>query len=90
MWRVELPLVSRSVLSALILAYALCFDEAVLAFFLSPPGQATLPTQLWQASTENASPEIAAVSVLVMGLVTALLVAAAWLGRPRRSRSASA
>lgn len=88
--RIELPLISRSVLSAFVLAFALCFDEAVLAYFLAPPGQATLPTQLWLASTENASPAIAAVSTIVMGLVTVLLLATAWIGRPRRERSAAA
>jgi putative spermidine/putrescine transport system permease protein len=85
-WRIELPLISRSILSAFVLAFALCFDEAVLAYFLAPPGRATLPTQLWLASTENASPAIAAVSTIVMGLVTLLLVVAAWLGRPRPTR----
>lgn len=83
--RVELPLISRSVLSAFVLAYALCFDEAVLAFFLSPPGQATLPTQLWLASTEQASPAIAAVATFVMGFVLVLLVVAGWFGRQASS-----
>jgi putative spermidine/putrescine transport system permease protein len=89
-WRIELPLISRSVLSAFVLAFALCFDEAVLAYFLAPPGQATLPTQLWLASTENASPAIAAVSAVVMSIVTVLLLVAAWLGRPRQNRPRSA
>jgi putative spermidine/putrescine transport system permease protein len=84
--RVELPLIFRSVLSALMLAFALCFDEAVLAFFLAPPGSPTLPTQLWQTSQENASPAIAAVSALVVAFVTLLLLLAAWLARPRRTR----
>jgi ABC-type spermidine/putrescine transport system permease subunit II len=53
----------------------------VLAFFLSPPGQATLPTQLWLASTEQASPAIAAVATFVMGFVLVLLVVAGWFGR---------
>jgi putative spermidine/putrescine transport system permease protein len=88
--RVELPLISRSILSAFVLAFALCFDEAVLAYFLAPPGKATLPTQLWLASTENASPAIAAVSTIVMGLVTVLLLAAAWIGRPRPTTARSA
>lgn len=88
--RIELPLISRSVLSAFVLAFALCFDEAVLAYFLAPPGKATLPTQLWLASTENASPAIAAVSTIVMGLVTVLLLAAAWIGRPRPTTARSA
>jgi putative spermidine/putrescine transport system permease protein len=88
--RVELPLISRSIVSAFVLAFALCFDEAVLAYFLAPPGKATLPTQLWLASTENASPAIAAVSTIVMGLVTVLLLAAAWIGRPRPTTARSA
>jgi putative spermidine/putrescine transport system permease protein len=82
--RVELPLIARSVTIAFVLAFALCFDEAVLAYFLAPPGEATLPTQLWLASTENASPAIAAVSTIVMAFVTVLLLVVAWLGRPRR------
>lgn len=90
LWRVELPLISRSIISAFVLAFALCFDEAVLAYFLAPPGKATLPTQLWLASTENASPAIAAVSTIVMGLVTVLLLAAAWIGRPRPTTARSA
>jgi putative spermidine/putrescine transport system permease protein len=80
-WRVELPLIRRSVLAAFVLAFALCFDEAVLAFFLSPAGQATLPTQLWLASSEQASPAIAAVATMVIAFVLVLLVAAVWLGR---------
>lgn len=80
-WRVELPLIRASVLSAFVLAFALCFDEAVLAFFLSPPGKATLPTQLWLASSENASPAIAVVSTFVMSFVVVLLVVAGWLSR---------
>jgi putative spermidine/putrescine transport system permease protein len=83
--RVELPLIARSVVIGFVLAFALCFDEAVLAYFLAPPGQATLPTQLWLASTEQASPAIAAVSTIVMGFVTVLLLVVAWLGRPRRT-----
>lgn len=86
LWRVEIPLIARSILLSFILAFALCFDEAVLAYFLAPPGQPTLPTQLWLASTENASPEIAAVSTLVIGFVALLLAAAAWLGRPRTAK----
>lgn len=88
-WRVELPLIRRSVLSAFVLAFALCFDEAVLAYFLSPPGQATLPTQLWLSSTEQASPAIAAVATFVMGVVLALLVLAGWLGRQAASSPAA-
>ncbi len=71
--RVELPLVARSVTGAAILAFALCFDEAVLAFFLSPPGQETLPTRIWLSASESASPSIAAASTLVLAVAVTLL-----------------
>lgn len=81
LFRVELPLISRSVLAAFVLTFTLCFDEAVLAYFLAPPGSPTLPTQLWLSSTESASPAIAAVSAVVMGIGVVLLAMVAWLGR---------
>ena len=71
--RVELPLVARSVIGAAVLAFGLCFDESVLAYYLSPPGQETLPTAVWLSASQSASPVIAAVSTLVMGLAVALL-----------------
>jgi ABC-type spermidine/putrescine transport system, permease component II len=82
-WHVELPLVRRSVLAGGILAFAVCFDEAVLAYFLSPPGQQTLPTKIWTSASESASPTIAAASALVICLAITLLAVAAVL-RPRR------
>jgi putative spermidine/putrescine transport system permease protein len=77
--RVELPLVRRSVLSGLILAFAVCFDEAVLAFFLAPPASQTLPVKIWTSASENASPTIAAASALLICLAVTLLAAAALL-----------
>jgi len=71
--RVELPLVARTVAGASVLAFGLCFDESVLAYYLSPPGQETLPTRIWLAASQQASPVIAAVSTLVIGLAIALM-----------------
>ena len=80
--RVELPLVSRSVVSGAILAFAVCFDEAVLAFFLAPPGQQTMPVKIWTSASANASPAIAAASALVICLAVTLLAVVAVI-RPR-------
>ncbi|MFI5953639.1 ABC transporter permease [Cryptosporangium sp. NPDC051539] len=71
--RVELPLVARSVLGSAVLAFGLCFDESVLAYYLSPPGQETLPTRIWLDASQSASPAIAAISALVIGLAVVLL-----------------
>lgn len=87
--RVELPLVSRSVVSGAILAFAICFDEAVLAFFLAPPATQTLPVKIWTSASESASPTIAAASAIVICVAVTLLAAVAVLqGRPRTKGAA--
>jgi putative spermidine/putrescine transport system permease protein len=79
--RVELPLVKRSIAGAAIMAFALSFDESVLAYFLSPPGNPTLPVAIWQSASQSASPAISAVSAYVMIIaVTLLAVTAVVLG----------
>lgn len=77
--RVELPLVSRSVVSGAILAFAVCFDEAVLAFFLAPPSTQTLPVKMWTSASESVSPTIAAASAIVIGVAITLLAVVALL-----------
>lgn len=74
-WRVELPLVARSIAGAAIMAFALSFDESVIAYFLCPPGSATLPVALWLSASQSASPAISAVSAYVMAIAVTLLAA---------------
>lgn len=81
--RIELPLVRQSVASGAILAFAVCFDEAVLAFFLAPPSNQTLPVKIWTSASENASPTIAAASTLAIALAITLLAVVAVLRSPR-------
>lgn len=83
--RVELPLVARSIAGSAVLAFGLCFDESVLSYYLSPPGQETLPARMWLEASQQASPSIAAVSALVMGLAVALLGLCLILTRRRRA-----
>jgi putative spermidine/putrescine transport system permease protein len=82
--RIELPLVARSIAGAAVLSFGLCFDESVLSYYLSPPGQETLPTHLWLSASQSASPAIAAVSSLVMGLAVILLGLSLVLAGTRR------
>ncbi|WP_432515317.1 ABC transporter permease [Kineococcus sp. SYSU DK001] len=86
-WRVELPLLRRSILVAFFLSFAFAFDEVVLALFLAPPGQSTLPAKLYTEATQNVSPLLASVSgcIILFTLLLFLLVALA--GRATRSRS---
>jgi putative spermidine/putrescine transport system permease protein len=79
-WRtlltIDLPLLKQSLFAALLLSFAYAFDEAVLALFLSPPGNTTLPTQLYLEASYRASPLLASVSGLVI-LLTCTVAAIA-------------
>ncbi|RBM06281.1 ABC transporter permease [Streptomyces sp. PT12] len=74
LWKIELPAILPYLLSGALFAFVVIFDEVVLAVFLMPPGQQTLPLQMLNASQEAFSPELTAASTLVSGL--ALLVLA--------------
>ncbi|WP_354499417.1 ABC transporter permease [Mycetocola sp. 2940] len=84
-WRtvftIDLPLLKQSVFGALILSFAYAFDEAVLALFLAPTGQTTLPTLLYQEASFRASPLLASVSGLVILLTCAIAALALVINR---------
>ncbi|MGW5169888.1 ABC transporter permease [Streptomyces nodosus] len=87
-WKVELPLLRRNILTGWLLAFAFGFDEVVLALFLSPPGQETLPAKLYTEASQNVSPLLASVSGLVvaMTLLVALVVLVTRRASTRRTR----
>lgn len=70
--RIELPLVGASIVGGALFAAAYCFDEIVVALFVTNPGTQTLPVQIFQAARDSASPAIAAASTVVM--VAAIVV----------------
>lgn len=69
MFRVELPLMRGSVVTAFFLAFVYGFDEVVLAIFLAPAAQTTLPAKLYAAASLSLEPTLASASVIVVGLV---------------------
>jgi putative spermidine/putrescine transport system permease protein len=77
-WRVELPLLRGSIVAAALFAFAFCFDEVVIAYFLNGPDNTTLPVELFVETRDSISPAIAAASTVVM-LIALMLVAAAGL-----------
>jgi putative spermidine/putrescine transport system permease protein len=68
LWHIELPLLRSSIVAAAFVALAYSFDEIVIAYFLLPPGEGTLPVQILGATRETADPTIAAASVIVIGV----------------------
>ncbi|MEQ1792802.1 MAG: ABC transporter permease [Nitrospira sp.] len=71
--RVTWPLVRPAVLGAALLAFAISLDDFIVTFFVAGPGATTLPLKVYSMIKSGISPEINALSsVLVlssMGLV---------------------
>lgn len=78
--RVTLPLLMPAIVGSYLLALIISFDDLVIAFFTSGVGSTTLPVYLFSAIKRNVSPEINAVSVLIV-LVSMSVVALALILR---------
>jgi putative spermidine/putrescine transport system permease protein len=87
-FRVTLPLMLPSVLTAMLLAFVGSLDEPVIALFLSTPTQMTLPVQMYNSMLQITDPTVAAASSILLTLVTICgvigLVVVPYLRRSRR------
>ncbi|MBK8090416.1 MAG: ABC transporter permease [Verrucomicrobiaceae bacterium] len=73
-WRVVLPLLVPGMLAAGMMAFILSVDDFVITFFVSGPGNATLPARVYGlAKTSRSLPVINALSTLL--IVVTLIVA---------------
>ena len=86
LWRVTLPILRPSLISAGLLAFISSFDEVVVALFLSG-ARMTLPKKMFDNILMEIDPTIAAVSVMQILLVSIVLLL---IGRFGRGLSATA
>ena len=85
--RVTLPLAAPALVSAFALAFILSLDDLVIASFTSGPGSTTLPMRIYSAVRLGVSPEINAMSSLLLGVVGLVLLAATLAENKRSARS---
>jgi spermidine/putrescine transport system permease protein len=81
--RITLPLIWPGVLSGGLLAFTLSLDEFVITFFTSGPGATTLPIQVWSMVKRGVTPEINALSTLMLLGSIALVTLSVVLQRRR-------
>lgn len=84
---VTLPLAVPGVVSAAIFAFLNSFDELLVAMFLAGTQTQTLPVRIWNSVMFQISPAIAAVSVLLIVVSVACLLAANFASARARARS---
>ena len=67
---VTLPIIAPAVISGWLLAFTLSLDDLVIASFTSGPAATTLPIKIYSAVRLGVSPEINALSTLMIAIVT--------------------
>lgn len=83
---VTLPLLYPSILGAALFAFAVSLDQFVISYFLATPGFTTLPVQIYSAIHKGFTPEINAISTILLLGSMALILVFAIFAKPGGSR----
>jgi putrescine transport system permease protein len=75
-FQVTLPLILPAVVAAWLLAFTLSLDDVVVASFVNGPGATTLPVEIFSRVRRGVSPEVNAISTILVAIVTVGVIAA--------------
>lgn len=78
---VTLPIIAPAVISGWLLAFTLSLDDLVIASFTSGPSATTLPIKIFSAVRLGVSPEINALSTIMIAIVTVGVIAASLVSK---------
>lgn len=79
--RVSLPVMAPGIVAAALFAFAISFDQFVISYFLAPPGVSTLPVEIYSAIRKGFTPEINAISTIIILVSMGILLLFARLFR---------
>jgi spermidine/putrescine transport system permease protein len=86
---VTVPLLAPAIASGAMLAFALSFDDLVITSFNAGVGSTTLPVAIWSSLRFGVTPEINAISTIVVAVVALILLLAWRLGAFRNAAQAA-
>jgi ABC-type spermidine/putrescine transport system permease subunit II len=84
--RITLPQIRGGVVAGFLFAFITSFDDLTIALFVTGGGTATLPRQMWNDLLLQVNPTLAAVSTVILVLVTLFILLAEALRRRAVSR----
>jgi spermidine/putrescine transport system permease protein len=65
-WRITVPVLLPGITAAALFAFAVSFDQFVISYFLAPPGTSTLPVEIYTSIRKGFTPEINAISSIII------------------------
>ncbi len=85
-FRVTLPLIIPAVTSAALLVFTLSLDDYVITSFVAGPGGATLPLKIYSMVKTGVTPEINAISTVLLVVTVVLVFASERFSSGRQSK----
>ena len=85
-FRVTLPLIIPAVTSAALLVFTLSLDDYVITSFVAGPGGATLPLKIYSMVKTGVTPEINAISTVLLVVTVILVLVSERFSSGRQSR----
>jgi ABC-type spermidine/putrescine transport system permease subunit II len=89
-FHVTLPLIAPAIASGALLAFALSFDDLIITSFNAGVGSSTLPLYIYSKIKFGVTPEINAISTLVVVGTGTVVLLATWISSRRARRRAAA
>lgn len=78
---VTLPVIAPAVISGWLLAFTLSLDDLVIASFTAGPSATTLPIKIWSSIRLGVSPEINALSTILISIVAVGVISASLISK---------
>jgi spermidine/putrescine transport system permease protein len=75
-WRVTLPLITPGIVAGALLAFTISIDDYVITSFVAGVGATTLPLQIYSMLKVGVTPEVNAVSTLLLAVTIVLILIA--------------
>jgi putrescine transport system permease protein len=85
-FQITLPVIFPAVAAGWLLSFTLSLDDLVIASFTSGPGATTLPMKIYSQVRLGVTPEINAVSTILVGLVAAGVIIASLVNKRHLAR----
>lgn len=82
-WRVTFPLILPAVMSGMLFAMVISFDELVVSIFLSSPTVRPVTVQMWSDVRGDVDPTIAAIGALLLAFSICVLLLETLLNRQK-------
>ncbi len=83
-WLITLPLLMPGIVSGALLAFTLSIDDFIISFFVTGKGWNTLPIYIWSQLKQGVTPEINAISAVLL-LFSVSVIALSLLFQRRRN-----